>query len=645
MISRLCLLRGIRRLVLSLLVLPLFWAGQAGAADVCKLRFSATPNPDDAQKLPLWRPNQTQDYYLFVENVTGKLEEVTVEILAGGKPIDGGSAIVKANPNGLTPVPLGKPPMPQPPPPVPAAPPVPPAPPQLAEVKGTVRFVVSSKNAAKRGDFDDVTLVLAKPSDYVEVLVAKYDLKEEAGIKNQLVIKVRAKTDFQGGRCRVDIALNPSRIPGFVDTPKKEGTRGGYLQQAGDELTLTANNLQFRDVAGKPDEKLDGVVYLTIDGYERAFIYKSTFLRSGITKSDLDQIRIPVARLKAAPSADPAKPYPVAVELDNATPEFDKDGKVIIGPVVEIGLDRDGNGKFEKKSGEVIPLGIGNRLEQMFFNPAFPNGAFQFKSIVTDWSTNLDVAGIYGPRLVRLRLVKDETEIAKPNDEDRKLVQILNGATDMAGFDITETVVFDGTKPENLKFVDFPEKLARGSLLPVKATAVDPESGIAEAVFYIGKPGPDGKPPATAVKVAGTLMDAKTGVWAAALDAPTEQKGKVDVTAQFTNGAGLVATETVVIQLVDSLPDGKGGGKASIEGKVLQGDRPQPKVPVFLRDAAGGVKDTTVTDDKGGFIFKDVPPATYRVFASKTGDNTKGETIVQVQEGQNKKDVSVSLVR
>jgi hypothetical protein len=643
--------RLLRGFAFSLLVLPLVWAGHACAANKgdCKIRFSTTPDAGDAKEAPLLRPNQKQDYYLFVENFIAKDEEVTVEVSAGGKPIEGGSTTFGAKAKSLTLATLGKPAgaaEKAPPPPAPLAPPEKPAAPQFAELKGDLKFAVYGKDAAgNRVELDAVTPALSKPSDYVEVTGAIYDLKEKPGIRNQLVFKVRAKDNFRGGRCRVDIALKPDRIPGFVNTPKKEGTRGGFLQQPGDELTLTANNLQFRDLPGQPDEKRDGIVYLTVDGYERAFIFKSTFPRGGVTESALDQIRIPVGRLNIANSADPAKQFAVALEVDNTTPEFDENGK-LIGPVIEVSLDRDANGKFDRKAGEVVPVGIGNRRQQISFNPAYPNGALQLETVASDWGTKLDVAEIYGLRLVRFRLLKDMSQIAVEKDEDRKLIEFLNSATDRTGFDITQTVVFDGTPPEELKFVDFPEKLVRGAPLPVKATAVDPESGIADAVFYVGKPGPDGNPPATAVKVKGKLVDAKAGVWAAALDAPTEQKGKVDVTAQFTNGAGLVKSETVVIQLVDSLPGGGvAGGKTSIEGKVVQGDRPQPKVPVFLRDAAGGVKDTTMTDDNGGYIFKDVMPGTYRVFANKTGDNTKGEIVVQVLEGQKKTAEPVSLVR
>jgi hypothetical protein len=628
--------RFLRGFALALLVLPLFGANQASAA--IKLRFATTTDHADAKETPLLRPNQAQAFYLFVYN-DGKEEEVTVEVQAGGKPIDGGTATFPAKANDFTLVPLGKPPAPPAAPQPPPAPAEKPAAPPLVEVKGALRFVLYGKAkdaAGKRVPLDEVTPVVAKPSDYVEVFGALYDLKEKPSVKNQLVIRVRAKPNFQGGRCRVDLVLNPNRIPGLVDTPKKEGTRGGYLQQAGDELTLTANNLQFRELSGTADENQAGLVYLTVDGYERAFTYQSTFPRGGVTESELDVVGRPLARLNAAPSADPAKPYVVLAEVDNAPAEA----------VVEFGLDRDGDGKFEKKSGEIVTPGSGNRRTQMLFNPAYPEGALELKAVVTDWSTKFDVAEIFGPRLVRLRLLQDASEIAKEKDGDKNTVQFLNSATLKEAHDITQTVVFDGTPPEDLKFVKWPEKLLRGAPLPVEASAVDPESGIAGAVFYVGKPGPDGNPPANAVKVKGKLADPKTGVWTALLDAPTEQKGKVDVTAQFSNGAGLVKSETVVITLVDAPPGGVvPGGKGSIEGKVVQGDRAQPKVPVFLRDAAGGVKDTTVTDDKGGYIFKDVMPGTYRVFANKTGDNTKGEVIVQVQEAQKKTAEPVSLVR
>jgi hypothetical protein len=606
-----------------LLVLPLLCVGQARAADKgdFKLLFNTSPDPATAKDFPLLRPNVVQDFYLFVQNNSATEEAITVDVLEGDKPIDGGSVTFPAKAKGVTAVPLGKAPAPAPAekpaaPPPPAAVPAPP--PELAPLKGELKFVLHGKDKdGKRVDLQDpVRVVMPRPTDYVEV-TGVYDPRERGGIKNQLILTVKAKDSFQGGRCRVDLVLNPAVIPDFVEVPKKEGTRAGYLQRAGDQITLTANNLQFSEASTKSDELKPGLVYVTIDGYERAYIFESTFPRRGETTSELTRVDVAAARMKFAPGADPSKPYPVSFEIDNTDPKT----------AIELGLDRDASQDFNRQAGEIVIVGTGDRKQQLQVNPAFPGHALQLKRLISDWDTKLDVAEIYGPRLLRLRLLENEAEADKDvRDGDKSLVKFL----DMANYtgtktpvsQILETVTFDGTKPENLKFLDFPKQLERGSELPVRATASDPESGIKSVAFYIGKPGPDGKPPATAVLVPGKLLDPKTGVWVASLDAPTDQKGKTEVTAQFTNGAGLVATDTVKIELIDPGAGAAGAGKAaSIAGKVFVGDRPQPDVAVELRNAAGAVLDTKATDKDGKFLFKDVAPGTYKVFSSKRGQN------------------------
>ena len=209
-------------------------------------------------------------------------------------------------------------------------------------------------------------------------------------------------------------------------------------------------------------------------------------------------------------------------------------------------------------------------------------------------------------------------------------------------------MALDNSPPEHVKLVDFPEKLARGAELPVKATGFDPDSDIKEVVFYVGRPGPDGNAPPTAVKAPGKLIDKDKHIWAAALAAPTDQKGKMDVTAQFVNGANLSATDTVTIQLVDPTPPtGAGAGPkgGSVEGTVAEGGRGQPGLEVRLLDDKGAVKDAVKTDAAGKYLFKDVAAGSYNVAATKTTDSTKGESAVQVLDGQKKTGVDVKLTR
>ncbi len=210
--------------------------------------------------------------------------------------------------------------------------------------------------------------------------------------------------------------------------------------------------------------------------------------------------------------------------------------------------------------------------------------------------------------------------------------------------ELRQKVVLDGSAPAGVKFVNLPKKLPRGDLLPVSAECAEPKS-IKEVVFFVGKLGPDGKIPANAIQAPGELTDKEKGIWSAKLEAPTDQKGKFDISVQFVKVTGLVATDTIKIELVDPVKEGP--PKASIEGKIVSvGGQPQgPGIPVELRDANGAVKDSTKTDDKSNYLFKDVAPGSYRISAVRTGTNTKGATTTSVKEGEKKTDVDVKLSR
>jgi hypothetical protein len=306
---------------------------------------------------------------------------------------------------------------------------------------------------------------------------------------------------------------------------------------------------------------------------------------------------------------------------------------------VELGLDRDNNGEFKEEDGEITRM-KGDRKVRLFLNAAAPEGCLLLRPEMEDWTAVLDLKGIEGRRTLRLRTLPTDKE----GNGAPLTVRDSESGADVQ--EIKKALILDGSPPQGLKFVDFPKQLSRGDRLPVKAVARDEESRIEKVVFFVGKPGPDGKLPPNAALVPGKLDDTEKDLWVAALDASTDQKGKLEVTVQATNGANLTASETVVIQLVDPAPGTGGGAKlGSIEGDVVQGDRKQPGVAVSLLDAQGVLKDSGATDDKGHYTFKDVPPGTYRVAAAKSSDNTKGTVNATVQSGQKKTGVNIKLFR
>ncbi len=175
--------------------------------------------------------------------------------------------------------------------------------------------------------------------------------------------------------------LDPQRIPGLIDN-KTSGSRSGTLGEPGAKLTLTADDLDF-----KTNAEVSGIVYLTVDGWQRAFAYNTTFSRTGTSTGA--RINSPVVTLVAPHFWNPAKQLPVKLEADNLDEQ----------EVLELGFDRDGDGDFSKLNGEIYTF-TGNRLLRLSFNPAFPGGALQLKPEVMDWTSDLDVKDVFGSRVL-----------------------------------------------------------------------------------------------------------------------------------------------------------------------------------------------------------------------------------------------------
>src|SRR5207244_6513159 len=78
------------------------------------------------------------------------------------------------------------------------------------------------------------------------------------------------------------------------------------------------------------------------------------------------------------------------------------------------------------------------------------------------------------------------------------------------------TVIFDGTPPRNVRFLDLPPRVRKDQPLAVRATCDLPVSGIREVKFFVGKPVNNAPPPAPP-PVPGQLVDPKANLWRASL--------------------------------------------------------------------------------------------------------------------------------
>jgi hypothetical protein len=612
---------------LALLLSPLAANARLHAAkDDFELLFGFTKDKAKAAKDFVLRPNVQQEIYVFVNNKSKKDETVTVEVRADGQPAEGGTLTLLAKAESITPAPFGKA----------AAPadkaadkaPEKPAdkgadkPPTLGELKGEVEFVLSGKNPMGNvEEWDKKTgIKVRRASEYLEEPKIRYTpARPSEGVEASLEVLVTAKKDFAGPPCVVELVLNPERIPNLDPEQTIMGSLRGSLSAPEKTQRLTAERLKFRRTAA---ESRQGLVYLTVDGVERAFTFETTFREDGDLAGQPQALTRPVLRLNAPKAADPKKDLLVGVEVD--TPGEYK-AELALGRVDPMTKE------FAAENDQLVRVFEGDRQQTMLFSAKGPGGSLLFKPEQRDWSALLDVKQIFGVRALRLTLSKGG-----------KAERFLDSAARKDVEQILQTLVLDGTPPVIQELL-YNAELARRDRLALGAVAEDPESGIRSAFFYLGKPDKDGKEPANAAKVEG-VYDEKQKAWVAFLDPPTDKAAKFDVTVEFTNKADLKSVKSVEIVLKDAGPGGP-GARPSIIGRVEEGGRGQPKVAVALRDSTTlALKDTTLTNDKGEFIFKDVPAGSYVVTAVKSGDATAGSAAVTVVD-KDKKDVLIRLFR
>ncbi|HVS35600.1 MAG TPA: carboxypeptidase-like regulatory domain-containing protein [Gemmataceae bacterium] len=631
-------------------------AGRLNAADL-KLRFSDRPDDKNPQAL-LLRPTLQQPLFVYIQNTTGAdVKDVTVEVLAGGAPVAASQPLTAAA-NGFTKADFSKP-APEPPaapaaaPAAPAPKPAAPAPPALEEAKGKL-VIHMIKDKTEIGD--PIDLVVTPPTQYIKFVSGTFTPPATWSGRTKLSVVVRTNGTFPGPGGAVELVLNPKRIPLLTEGARKGGSRMGFLASPADandknELTLTADNL---DISPAGQDRT-GLVYLTIDGWERAYTLHTTFPASGI-EGKVETFDNPLVRLIAPPFADPNAPYPVTLEADN-----------IGNRLLELGVDRNGDGKFLEANNEIYDFSQypltgkpatttgGDRKVHMLFSPAGPAGSLLLQPVVEDWKADLDLKGIDGPRELRVRLLswngekfKEEKFFsAKPPEfgQPPRLGDPLGEESDK----LLYTIQLNGSGPQDIQ-LSFPVKIKRGALLPVQAVSKDDPKEIKDVFFYVGKPGPDGKPPANVELATGVRHETDSGVvWAADLAPPTDTKGKVEVTAEFVKFNNIAKNGTATVILEEAAAPGTPGAVAakpgSIAGMVVEGGLGQPNIEVRLLDGAGGVHDSVLTNGKGEFLFKDVPAGSYRVASRKTTDSTRGEAIVGVVDGKDVVGVIVNLLR
>lgn len=560
-------------------------------------------------RLPL-RPNcGRQAYSLFVRNPSDQARKVIVSVLSGGALVRGGETKPIDVPAHQT-VPvqgLG----------VPEDPPLKPADP-LPTLKGPLEFRLRDDKGQPL-DRQELRPEIAVPLDYLEIRPIQFLPANGAGEPNRLNVGIRARPQMTGPPCPVnlELPLDPELFPALRAKPK--GTLSDTVKPGAGEVRLHAENLAL-DPAGP----LEGKFYLNVDGVPQALWYRANFALEGGPQRATEYTKSRV-RFQAESSLKPGQGAKLLVHFAVANaPAGSRLNWCLRTP----------------KGEEERPWSEEPRMRQVGFDPRGPGGALLFEASVQNWTHEVDVADIRGPRDLEARLI----EPVSGREYDRYVVPMT--LDDEPPGDIALTV---------------PSPVMKGTeSVDVSASVVPPASGISDVTFFVGKAGELNNARA-AGQVAPGRPTSDPRTWEARLPLPPAAPGPILVTVQFTSGVGLSATSTRPIDVLvpkPKPPDAAANANAppapgAIAGKVIENDIPQPRILVRLSaldpnakmpdDRIKFIKDMATGPD-GSYAFTDLKPGTYQVESLKAISSTQDVKAVTVEAGKTTR-ANLDLIR
>lgn len=496
------------------------------------------------------RPGKVkQPHFVYVKNLTNRPQRFHVEVKAGVDVLHATQKVQTLPPDGIRKVAFEE-----------AA--------GARELRGPLAVRVLDADRQKLLAERSLRVAVLAPHEYVKIAQASY---ESGGEGAKWAVQVHASKAVAGPAIAAQLVLPVQRIPGLI------GVSGGTLKvelptHSKAPRTLFAEGLKL--VKGADEE---GPVYLHIDGVPRAFIYRTTFSRSGPAAQPLPDDR-PAVRLVAPPYAMAGIQCFVDVEVDNAPP----------GCKLDVALGRSPDGKTFKP--EVVREFTEAKKHRIDLEAT--KDALVFDAAIGDWTATFDTRSVVGPRELRARLI------------------------DVAGKEIAsarQSLVIDDSPPI-ARIVATPAQVKKGTALQVQAQGVDPESGVAQVVYFYGKPDKGEIPPA-APRFKAVPANRENTQWSATLQLPADHKGPLVISVQVVNHAGLAAIDTVTIDVTDREPGKTGLGE--IRGKVVEGPRPQPGLTVTLLDERGKEVARTKTQPDGTYVFTGLVPGRYRVVCIK----------------------------
>ena len=322
------------------------------------------------------------------------------------------------------------------------------------------RFTVEDgKGGAEGKDVADlVDLTFEEPRDYITIVKSNYD-----PAKQRLSITLRLN-DPLGAPSKVKLELPPSVNLGLIES--KAGTREGVLDAKNPQLELVADEIQFE---GKTPPA-NGRVYLTVDGFERAFIYKCTYSEGSLLPVE-DKTR---ARMVLPRYVQPGPKVAVTLEVDGQSRVQGLDDSPQRAKV-ELTFDRVGSGNFGPVPGSPFR---GLRHQEIHYKIDTAGGIL-FKTEVKDRVVELNTLGINGKRALRIRLTDAKGTVLDLADEqenvNEKVALFDNDPKNKSSVltyvksekSIAAEVILDATKPRDLA-IDAPATIAPGDDLTPK---------------------------------------------------------------------------------------------------------------------------------------------------------------------------------
>jgi hypothetical protein len=330
-------------------------------------------------------------------------------------------------------------------------------------------------------------------------------------------------------------------------------------------------------------------VYLDVDGYPRAFIYR---VPCGPAATNLPEANDVLDVRLTAPAANtmykaPATAIDVAFQVDAPPGAFEQERDV-----VEVGIDRDRDRDF---SGEPTLTLHADRQADVLLERFGLNGIVAFRANVGDFKV-----AVPGGALQNLRV----NLVAKVQTAGR------------TAWSRPVEIGLDGAPPKITRVEIRPERLiALGTDVEVDAWSVDAEmSGTAkvEVGFDADLTGKFSEkvPPLPAVSTSPPL-------WTVKLPTAPLPPGPMTILLRPTDKVGNVGEITKVrVQLVSpgDLAALKAAGSRII-GTVRYGGDPLPQARVTLQSAEAKEVGAVQTDADGRFALEGVPPGTYKLAA------------------------------